>query len=97
MLSNEPFTISATEGRWPNRAYFEILPGTPLFQHQDKEAYTDWLFSAVQTDETVAIAVRDIMEAIQQQKIVRLVVPNRNTDFRGEVVLGLIKQAMEQM
>jgi hypothetical protein len=97
MPGNEPFVISATEGRWPNRAYFAILPGSPLFQDGDKESYTDWLFSAVQTDVTVADAVRDIMEAIQASKTVRLVVPNRDTDFRGAVVLELIDTAIKEL
>jgi hypothetical protein len=95
MLSNEPFTISVTEGRWPNRVYFSIIPGTPLFQCEDKDSYTDWLFSAVQSDETVADAVREIMDAIVEGKTVRLIVPNRKTDFRGEVILNLINQYLE--
>lgn len=96
MLSNEPFTISVTEGHWPNRIYFDILPGSVLFHEGTKEEYVDWLYTAVQENEQVASEVSAIIAAIEDKsKMVRLVVPNRLNDFRGDAVLQLIKQVME--
>jgi hypothetical protein len=96
-LSNNPFTISNSEGRWPNRVYFEVMPGSVLYRELPKEEYIDWLYSAVQSDEQVIAEMTRIVEAIQAgDKMVRIVVPDRFNDYRGQAVLAVIKQAMEQ-
>jgi hypothetical protein len=97
MKSNDPFTISVTEGRWPNRKYFDVLPGSVLFRDCPKEEYIDWLYDAVQTDDKVAQEIAAIVEAVSAgQLMVRIVVPNRNKDFRGNAVIELIKQVTQQ-
>ncbi|MDR5839345.1 hypothetical protein QCE83_34350 [Caballeronia sp. LZ034LL] len=91
-----PFTISAAEGRWPNRIYFEVMPGSVLYQYLPKEEYIDWLYEAVQSDETVAAEMSKIAEAIMDGKqMVRIIVPDRFNDYRGQAVLALLKQAIQ--
>jgi hypothetical protein len=90
------FVISDKEGRWPNRTYFSVLPGTPLHQEGTKEEYIDWLYDAVQSDENVAAQVSAIVEAIESgQSLVRIIVPDRFNDYRGNAVIELVKQVIQ--
>jgi hypothetical protein len=97
MLSNEPFTISVNEGRWPNREYFEVMPDTVLWKDLPKDEYIDWLYEAAQLDEDVSTYLMAMAEAIQEgKKMVRIIVPDRFKDYRGQAVLALIKQALKE-
>ena len=91
--SQQLFTISNSEGRWPNREYFSIMPGSVLFRDGTKEEYIDWLYDAVQTNEQVAQEIASIVESLSKSTaMVRLIVPDRFKDFRGNAVIELIKQ-----
>ena len=89
------FTISACDGQWPNREYFEVLPGTVLFHEGTREQYIDWLYDAAGTDEDVAMEIRRIVEAAQAGRPIRIVVKERFNDFRGAVITELVQQIME--
>jgi hypothetical protein len=98
VLSNEAFTISVAEGRWPNRIYFEIMPNSQcvLFRDLPKEEYIDWLYTAVQEDDLVIAEMTKIVEAVQAgEKMVRIIVPDRFKDYRGQAVLQLVKQVIK--
>lgn len=91
------FTISELEGRWPNRIYFNVLPGSVLYHEGTSEAYTDWLYDAVQEDEQVIEEMTRIIDAVRaREKLVRLVVTDRFNDFRGNTVIKLVKQIIGQ-
>jgi len=95
--SDAPFTISANEGRWPNRIYFEVMPGSVLYRDLPKDEYIDWLYEAAGSDEDVTAVLTAIVQAIDAgDKLVRIIVPDRFKDYRGQAVLALVKQAMEQ-
>jgi hypothetical protein len=95
--SQQFFTISNAEGRWPNRTYFDILPGSVLYHEGTKEEYIDWLYTSAEEDPAVAEELTKIVDAVSVSHLVRLVVPDRFNDFRGNAVIGLVKQAMEQL
>lgn len=95
MQSIDLFVISKGEGEWPNRAYVDLV-NSPLFypEAQNQEEYVAWLRANAGIEGAVEQALEEIADAISSGVFVRIVVPDRHSDFMGAAVVALVQEAM---